>query len=67
MAWAAFARHRYDSRINLLGSSGDIKGNDIDTAPRHFGSARLGWEFNPESVAELEWVYMGFLLSRTRQ
>ena len=53
------ARHRYDSRINLLGSSGDIKGNDIDTAPRHFGSARLGWEFNPQSVAELEWVYMG--------
>lgn len=56
---ASIARHRYDSRIDLLGSSGDIEGNDIDTAPRHFGSARLGWEFNPESVAELEWVYMG--------
>ena len=25
--------HSYDSRVNLLGSSGDIKGNDIDTAP----------------------------------
>ncbi|MEP4146316.1 MAG: TonB-dependent receptor [Halioglobus sp.] len=56
---ASIARHRYDSRIDLLGSSGDIKGNDIDTAPRHFGSARLGWEFNPQSVVEMEWVYMG--------
>ncbi len=56
---ASLTRHRYDSRINLIGSSGDIKGNDIDTAPRRFGSARLGWEFNSESVAELEWVYMG--------
>ena len=40
-------------------SSGDIEGNDIDTAPRRYGSARLGWDFNPDSVAELEWVYMG--------
>jgi iron complex outermembrane recepter protein len=55
----SFARHRYDSPIDLLGSSGDIEGNDIDTAPRRYGSARLGWDFNPHSVAELEWVYMG--------
>ncbi|MEP5569017.1 MAG: TonB-dependent receptor [Halioglobus sp.] len=56
---ASFAKHSYDSKVNLLGSSGDIKGNDIDTAPRHFGSARVGWDFNSNSVAELEWVYMG--------
>jgi outer membrane receptor protein involved in Fe transport len=56
---ANIARHRYDSRINLIGSSGDIEGNDIDTAPRRFGSARLGWEFSPRGRAELEWVYMG--------
>lgn len=56
---ATVARHRYDSRIELLGSSGDIKGNDIDTAPRHFGSARLGWAFNTTGIAELEWVYLG--------
>ena len=56
---ATFARHRYDSAIDLLGSSGDIKGNDIDTAPRHFGSARLGWEFTDFGRAELEWVHMG--------
>jgi iron complex outermembrane recepter protein len=58
-AVASYARHRYDSRIKLLGSSGDIKGNDIDTAPRHLGSARLGWEFSSSGVAELEWIYLG--------
>lgn len=58
-AVASYAKHRYDSRIELLGSSGDIKGNDIDTAPRHMGSARLGWNFSPEGTAELEWIYLG--------
>ena len=55
------ARHRYTSRTNLIGSSGDIKGNDIDTAPRLFGSARLGWDLGSRGIpalAELEWVYM---------
>jgi iron complex outermembrane receptor protein len=52
------ARHQYDSEIRLLGSSGDIKGNDIDTAPRYFGSLRLGWQVNPGNRAELEWVNM---------
>lgn len=51
------ARHRYDSDAPLLGVDGDIKGNDIDTAPRRFGSARLGWE-GERARAELEWVYM---------
>ena len=54
------ARHRYDNRIRLIGSSGDIKGNDIDTAPRVFGSARVEWDFLPQrnARAQLEWVYM---------
>lgn len=59
---ATYAQHEYDSRIALIGSSGDIKGNDIDTAPNVFGSARLIWDFSElskkESRAELEWVYM---------
>jgi iron complex outermembrane recepter protein len=58
----SFAEHEYKSRIALLGSSGDIKGNDIDTAPRLFGSARLAWDFSElsgrQGKAELEWVYM---------
>ncbi|MEZ5572505.1 MAG: TonB-dependent receptor [Halioglobus sp.] len=59
---ANYASHTYDNRVQLLGSSGDIKGNDIDTSPKLFGSARLGWDFstltNHNSRAELEWVYM---------
>jgi outer membrane receptor protein involved in Fe transport len=53
-----FARHEYDSDTSLIGSSGNIKGNDIDTAPRRFGSARLGWDIHPNHRAELEWVHM---------
>ncbi|EAQ99355.1 TonB-dependent receptor [Congregibacter litoralis] len=56
------ARHRYDSAANLLGSRLDIEGNDIDTAPRHFGSARFGRDLtinNRDVRAELEWVHMG--------
>jgi len=56
---ATIARHRYDSRVNLLGSSGDIKGNDIDTAPRHLGSGRLGWNFSALGTAEVEVIYLG--------
>ena len=57
------ARHRYDSAANLLGSRLDIEGNDIDTAPRQFGSARLGRDFSLQNNrglrTELEWVHMG--------
>ncbi|GAB5450155.1 MAG: TonB-dependent receptor [Halioglobus sp.] len=56
------ASHTYDSATALLGSSGNIKGNDIDTSPRLFGSARLAWEFSAltgrPGRAQLEWVYM---------
>jgi iron complex outermembrane receptor protein len=53
-----YAHHEYDRNISLLGSSGNIKGNDIDTAPRAFGSTRLGWAINSDNRAELEWIYM---------
>jgi outer membrane receptor protein involved in Fe transport len=47
----------------LLGTRLDIEGNDIDTAPRQFGSARLGRESrindNQDLKLELEWVHMG--------
>jgi outer membrane receptor protein involved in Fe transport len=57
---ATAARHRYEGETPLLGSGTDISGNDIDTAPRLFGSARIGRELSlwrPGSL-ELEWVYM---------
>jgi outer membrane receptor protein involved in Fe transport len=57
-----WGRHTYDSPIRLIGSSGDIEGNDIDTAPRTFGSARIGWltgkALGRDGRLELEWVYM---------
>ena len=60
---ATLARHRYDSNPDLLGSRLDIKGNDIDTAPRRFGSARVGRQWalaaGGELRGELEWVHMG--------
>jgi len=59
---ATLTSHTYDSRVELLGSDSDIKGNDIDTSPNAFGSARLAWDFSQlsgqDSRAELEWVYM---------
>jgi iron complex outermembrane recepter protein len=59
---ANVASHTYDNDVELQGGKGDIKGNDIDTAPKAFGSARLGWDFSAlakrASRAELEWVYM---------
>lgn len=57
------ARHRYDSNASLLGSRLDIDGNDIDTAPRHYGSARIGYDTTLAGTrsltGELEWVHMG--------
>ena len=56
---ANVARHEYDSNIQLVDSRGGIKGNDIDTAPRGFGSMRLGWQIHPRHRLEFEWVHMG--------
>jgi iron complex outermembrane recepter protein len=59
---ANVASHTYDNHVELQGTTGDIKGNYIDTAPKSFGSAHLDWDFSAiarrASRAELEWVYM---------
>ena len=57
----SYARHRYDSDIALLGSRGSIQGNDIDTAPRHFGSVQLMADFASRGQpirAEIEWLWV---------
>ena len=57
----SYARHRYDSDIALLGSRGSIQGNDIDTAPRHFGSVQLMADFASQGQpirAEIEWLWV---------
>lgn len=58
----AWASHRYDSNVALLGTSGNIQGNDIDTAPRHFGSLRLNGDFASRGLpiaTELELTWLG--------
>ena len=58
---ASYARHRYSSDIQLLGSRGSIDGNDIDTAPKHFGSLQLTADlasYNLPITGELEWVWL---------
>src|SRR5690606_24955280 len=53
------ARHTW--RFNRDVGRGEIivSGNDTDSAPRRFGSTRLGWEGPRQWSAELEWISMG--------
>ena len=53
----SYARHTYNSDQVVGGIN--INGNEVDTAPKHFGSAQLGWNVTPSTRAELEWVHMG--------
>jgi outer membrane receptor protein involved in Fe transport len=56
-ASGTLSKHEYDS--NLLITSVNINGNEIDTAPEHMGSLQFGWEPMPKSFFELEWVHQG--------
>ncbi len=52
-----YGRHQYENNPDLAVAA--ISGNDIDTAPRSSGSARLAWQPDNKFNAELEWVYLG--------
>ena len=54
---ATQASHTYRNSTVLGGV--DIRGNDIDTAPKHFGSARLAFTPSDRQSLELEWQSMG--------
>ena len=54
---ATQARHKYLN--SLITGDVNIRGNDIDTAPRHFASARLAWTPAANTSLELEWQSMG--------
>lgn len=54
---ATFANHEYANDITLSRES--IKGNEIDTAPEHMGSAQLGWRSDAGTDVEVEWVHLG--------
>lgn len=51
-----YAIHEYDFNN---AANGIVAGTDMDTAPRHLGNVRLGWNFMPKSRTELEWVHVG--------
>ena len=54
---ATQASHTYRNSTVIGGV--DIRGNDIDTAPKHFGSARLAFKPSDRQSLELEWQSMG--------
>jgi len=59
-----YAVHEYDfdhSANNI------VDGNDMDTAPRHLGNVRFGWNFKATSRAELEWVHVGRYYTNEKQ
>lgn len=51
------AEHTYEN--DLISGGININGNDIDTAPNHFGNVRLSYRPNDDWLAELEWANMG--------
>lgn len=52
-----FARHTYEN--DELSGGVNINGNDVDTAPRRFGSFQLQWRPSDTIFAEAEWVDSG--------
>jgi iron complex outermembrane receptor protein len=53
---AAYAIHQYEN--DPLLASTPVSGNDIDTAPRIIGSARLNWQPTDKLNGQLEWIHM---------
>lgn len=54
---ASLARHRYDRDFLLAGVN--LRGLDVDTAPRRFGGVRLRWQGSDERAVELECLWTG--------
>ncbi|MBD1391008.1 TonB-dependent receptor [Neiella sp. HB171785] len=54
---ANVARHRY--RDHRIVNDVDIYNNEVDSAPRHFGNAQLGYRFAEQGRIELEYQYQG--------
>lgn len=51
------ARHTYEN--DEISGGVNINGNDVDTAPRKFGSFQLRWQPMATLFTELEWVNSG--------
>jgi iron complex outermembrane receptor protein len=52
----SYARHTYEGNINP--GAANLKGLEIDTAPRLTGSTQLTWNISAGRSLELEWVHM---------
>ena len=55
----AYAKHSYDFDRNLARGEVIQSGNEIDTAPRWLGAARLYWQQSDQLSWETEWVHQG--------
>lgn len=53
-----WVRHTYAFNRNLAFGETISSGDDVDTAPRTLGSARIGWD-SRRLLAELEWLHQG--------
>lgn len=53
----SLVRHRYI--FDYISNGINLNGNDIDTAPRQFGSMQMAWRPTDKVKTELEWVHMG--------
>ena len=51
------SRHQYANNPALVISP--VKGNDVDTAPRRFGSFNIRWTPTTALALEAEWIHMG--------
>ncbi len=54
---ASLARHRYDRDFTLAGVN--LRGLDVDTAPRRFGGVRIRWQDADRRAVELECLWTG--------
>jgi len=52
----SYGQHQYEFDRR---SSGVVKGNQIDTAPKHLANTRLRWLPTSNTNLELEWLHMG--------
>ena len=57
-ATGTWAKHTYDFDRAISGGETIRSGDDVDTAPRTLGSARVGYA-QGRALAELEWVHQG--------
>jgi outer membrane receptor protein involved in Fe transport len=55
----SYARHTYETWVTNSFTGANLNGNEIESAPRRLGNARLTWTPTTDTTAQLEWVKMG--------